>query len=76
ISFYFCIPAMITGGIWVYQAEVEHGKHLDHLKEENGGTLPQPPDYDYLNRRVKPFPWGMNSLFFNPEVCALYATLE
>lgn len=67
---------MITGGIWVYQTEVEHGKHLDHLREENGGTLPQPPDYEYLNRRVKPFPWGMNSLFFNPAVRALYATLE
>jgi Cytochrome c oxidase subunit VIa len=31
-------------------------------------VLPQPPAYDYLNRRVKPFPWGNNSLFYNAEV--------
>jgi len=68
ISFYVCIPAIITGGIWVYKVEKDHHEHLDHLRAENGGVLPQPPDYEYLNRRVKPFPWGMNSLFFNPEV--------
>jgi hypothetical protein len=68
--------AVITGGIWVYKVEKEHNEHLDHLRAENGGTLTQPPNYEYLNRRVKPFPWGMNSLFFNPEVHALFTTLE
>lgn len=67
---------MITGSIWVYNVEKEHHEHLEHLKHENGGVLPQPPDYEYLNRRVKPFPWGMNSLFFNPEVRILDKTFE
>lgn len=53
---------------WVYNAEVEHKAHLDHLRAENGGVLPEAPSYDYLNKRGKPFPWGMNSLFFNPHV--------
>jgi hypothetical protein len=35
---------------------------------ENDGKLPQPPRYEYLNKRNKPFPWGPNSLFFNPRV--------
>jgi len=30
--------------------------------------LPDIPDYEYMNKRVKPFPWGMNTLFFNPHV--------
>jgi len=41
---------------------------LEYLREENGGLLPLAPDYEYLNRRVKFFPWGMNSFFFNPKV--------
>jgi len=53
---------------WVYNAEVEHNAHLDHLRAENNGALPEAPDYEYLNRRQKPFPWGTNSLFFNPHV--------
>lgn len=53
---------------WVYNAEVEHKAHLDHLKAENDGVLPEAPGYEYLNKRGKPFPWGMNSLFFNPHV--------
>jgi hypothetical protein len=47
---------------------MEHVAHLDHLRHDNDGHLPQPPQYEYLNRRSKPFPWGPNSLFFNPEV--------
>ena len=52
----------------MYNVESEHAAHEDPLIEENNGTLPQPPSYPYLNRRVKPFPWGANSLFFNPRV--------
>lgn len=32
--------------------------------------LPTPaagPKYEYLNVRKKPFPWGLQSLFFNPK---------
>lgn len=53
---------------WVYNAEAEHAAHIEHIKEENGGELPETPAYDYLNRRSKPFPWGPNTLFFNPHV--------
>lgn len=54
--------------IWAYGLEKEHKAHQAHLAEENDGHFPHPPAYDYLNRRVKPFPWGVNSLFFNPHV--------
>ena len=54
---------------WVYNTEAEHAAHIEHIKEENGGELPETPAFDFLNRRSKPFPWGPNSLFFNPHVC-------
>ena len=53
---------------WVYNVETEHSAHVEHLKAENGGELPPTPAFDYMNRRTKPFPWGMNSLFYNPHV--------
>ena len=58
---------------WVYNAEVEHAAHIEHIKAENGGELPETPAYDFINRRSKPYPWGPNSLFFNPHVCYLIA---
>ncbi|KAG9314282.1 COX6A, subunit VIa of cytochrome c oxidase [Chiua virens] len=67
ISFYVAFPATFVTCAWVYNVESEHASHEDPLIEENNGTLPQPPAYPYLNRRVKPFPWGSNSLFFNPR---------
>ncbi|KIJ68555.1 hypothetical protein HYDPIDRAFT_37008 [Hydnomerulius pinastri MD-312] len=67
ISFYVAFPATFVTCAWVYNVEAEHAAHEEHLKAENDGKLPQPPEYEYLNRRVKPFPWGMNSLFFHPE---------
>ncbi|KDR84878.1 hypothetical protein GALMADRAFT_149419 [Galerina marginata CBS 339.88] len=67
ISFYVCVPAIAVCVAWVYNAEVEHAAHVEHIKEENGGELPETPAFDYLNRRSKPYPWGANSLFFNPH---------
>jgi hypothetical protein len=61
--------SVIVCSVWVYNAEKEHNAHEAHAKEENGGVRPQPPAYEYLNRRVKPFPWGNNALFYNAEVC-------
>jgi hypothetical protein len=52
----------------VYKVEQEHKAHAEHERHANDGALPEVPGYEFLNRRVKPFPWGMNSLFFNPEV--------
>jgi cytochrome c oxidase subunit 6a len=67
ISYFVCIPAIAVCVAWVYNAEVEHNAHLDHIRAENDGQLPDPPAYEYLNKRAKPFPWGMNTLFFNPH---------
>jgi len=67
MSYYVCIPALAVFGTYVYNVEIEHKAHNRHLMDENGGTLPQPPRYEYLNVRRKPYPWGMNSLFFNHE---------
>ncbi|GJE85725.1 Cytochrome c oxidase subunit 6a [Phanerochaete sordida] len=68
ISFYVCFPGIAVTCLWVYRVEAEHAEHEAHLKHENDGKLPEPPAYEYLNIRHRPFPWGMNSLFFNPEV--------
>ncbi|KAF9496099.1 X15341 cytochrome C oxidase subunit [Pleurotus eryngii] len=67
ISFYGCFPAVAVCVAWVYNAEAEHAAHEEHLKAENSGHLPEVPAFEYMNRRVKPFPWGMNSLFYNPH---------
>jgi hypothetical protein len=63
------LSLVIVGGIWTYKVEKEHAEHVAHEREANGGELPAIPEYEFLNRRVKPFPWGNNALFFNPEVC-------
>ncbi|THV07678.1 mitochondrial cytochrome c oxidase subunit VIa [Dendrothele bispora CBS 962.96] len=68
ISFYVCIPAIAVCSAWVWNIEAEHKAHSEHLKHENDGVMPQPPAYEYLNVRRKPYPWGPNSLFFNHEV--------
>ncbi|TFY80666.1 hypothetical protein EWM64_g3341 [Hericium alpestre] len=68
ISLYVCLPGIVATAFWVRNVEAEHSEHVEHVKKEHGGELPPPPDYEYLNRRSKPFPWGPNSLFFNPHV--------
>lgn len=50
-SFFVCIPAALLGAAWTYKLESEHHHHLEHLKEENGGQLPEIPKYEYLNIR-------------------------
>jgi len=37
ISWYVCMPAIITCTAWVYNAEFEHNAHLEHLRAENDG---------------------------------------
>ncbi|GLB36073.1 putative cytochrome c oxidase [Lyophyllum shimeji] len=66
ISYFVCFPAIAVCAAWVYNAEAEHKQHLDHLRSQNEGNLPEVPAFEYLNKRTKPFPWGMNTLFFNP----------
>ena len=66
MSHYF---AAILATLWVRRVEAEHAEHAEHIKAEHGGEMRAIPDYEYLNKRGKPFPWGRNSLFFNPHVC-------
>ncbi|KAL0951330.1 hypothetical protein HGRIS_008035 [Hohenbuehelia grisea] len=67
VSFYVCFPAVAVCVAWVYNAEAAHAEHEAHVRAENDGHLPEIPEYEYMNRRVKPFPWGMNTLFYNPH---------
>ncbi|KAI0687768.1 mitochondrial cytochrome c oxidase subunit VIa [Cytidiella melzeri] len=68
ISFYVCAPGILVTALWVNKVETEHAAHEAHVRAENDGHLPEVPAYPYLNHRAVPFPWGMNSLFFNPHV--------
>ncbi|KAF8808553.1 hypothetical protein BYT27DRAFT_7052170, partial [Phlegmacium glaucopus] len=67
ISFYVCIPAIAVCVAWAYNAEDEHSVQVEHIKEENGGVLPETHACDFINRRRKPYAWGPNSLFFSPH---------
>ncbi|KAL9937579.1 hypothetical protein V8E36_003124 [Tilletia maclaganii] len=67
ISFYVCIPGAAVIGVYVYGIEAEHIHHRDHEIHENGGKLPERPFYEYNNIRKRSFPWGQQSLFFNPK---------
>ena len=69
------IFSALLGTLWVRRVESEHAAHEEHIKAEHGGELPPVPEYDYLNKRGKPFPWGMNSLFYNPHVSTFTAKL-
>ncbi|THH33552.1 hypothetical protein EUX98_g655 [Antrodiella citrinella] len=68
ISFYVCLPGIVVAALWVRNVEAEHAEHENHIRAENDGHLPEPPHYEYLNKRLKPFPWGKNSLFFNAHI--------
>ncbi|KAK7694926.1 hypothetical protein QCA50_002114 [Cerrena zonata] len=68
ISFYVCLPAIAACALWTRNLEKEHEAHIEHLIHENDGKYPQPPRYDFLYRRARPFPWGNNSLFFNAQL--------
>jgi len=54
-------------GLYVKKVEDEHHTHVEHEKHANPEHEVGTPNYSWLNKRTKPFPWGNNSLFFNPE---------
>lgn len=57
---------VIGTAVWVKRVEDAHHAHMEHEKHEHGEQ--ETPEYTWLNKRTKPFPWGNESLFFNPEV--------
>lgn len=67
-SLFVLIPGCIVFGAYAYKIESAHHAHTEHVLEENNGELPPRAEYSYLNLRHKQFPWGNQSLFFNPEV--------
>ncbi|WFD35961.1 Cytochrome c oxidase subunit 6A [Malassezia cuniculi] len=67
ISIYGLLPGSVVLGVYMYKIESEHAKHHEHVLEEHGG-LPERPDYEYVNIKTKKFPWGQQSLFYNPKV--------
>ncbi|KAK9900032.1 mitochondrial cytochrome c oxidase subunit VIa [Cystobasidium minutum MCA 4210] len=67
ISFYVAIPLVAVGYVNSNNLMAEHEAHVEHIKEENGGELPERIVYPYMNKRDKEFPWGNNTLFYNPH---------
>ncbi|GAA6036545.1 hypothetical protein JCM8097_003562 [Rhodosporidiobolus ruineniae] len=68
ITYYVAFPAIIIGLLNAKAIADEHEHHIEHIKEENGGELPERIRYPYFNKREKDFPWGLNTPFFNPHV--------
>merc|ERR1712230_358661 len=46
--------------------EAEHAEHKKHAEAE-GEEEHERITYPYMNKRDKEYPWGMQSLFFNPH---------
>ncbi|GAA5825860.1 hypothetical protein JCM11251_000029 [Rhodosporidiobolus azoricus] len=68
VTYYVAFPSIIIGLLNAKALADEHTKHLEHIKEENGGELPERIVYPYFNKREKDLPWGPNTPFFNPHV--------
>ncbi|GAA5995710.1 cytochrome c oxidase subunit VIa [Rhodotorula paludigena] len=62
ITYYVAFPSIIIGLLNAKSLAEEHEHHLEHIKEENGGELPERIVYVHFNKREKAFP------FFNPHV--------
>ncbi|GAA5985181.1 hypothetical protein JCM11641_005477, partial [Rhodosporidiobolus odoratus] len=67
-SYYVAFPSIIIGLLNAKALADEHEHHLEHVKEEDGGELPERIVYPYFNKREKDLPWGPNTPFFNPKV--------
>ncbi|GAA5866577.1 hypothetical protein JCM1840_002388 [Sporobolomyces johnsonii] len=69
ITYYVALPAIVVGALNAKSMADEHERHLEHIKEENGGELPERIKYPYFNKREKDFPWGTDkTLFWNDKV--------
>lgn len=68
ISFLVALPAILLTTYHVYNVEMEHKAHRDHLKHVPDEDWPR--DMEYMNIRSKPFFWGKGdkTMFWNPVV--------
>ncbi|OAQ30945.1 mitochondrial cytochrome c oxidase subunit VIa [Linnemannia elongata AG-77] len=64
ISLYVCIPVIAVASINAHNLYAKHQAHLEHEKHEGHEKV----KYPYMRLRAKAFPWGDDSLFFNPDV--------
>ncbi|GAA5984981.1 hypothetical protein JCM10908_002473 [Rhodotorula pacifica] len=64
ITYYVAFPAIIIAILNAKNLAAEHEHHLEHMKEENGGELPERIVYPYFNKRDK----GTYTPFYNPRV--------
>merc|ERR1712080_494543 len=67
ITYYVAFPAIIIALLNAKNLAAEHEAHIEHMKEENGGELPERIVYPYFNKREKDFPWGPYTPFYNPH---------
>ena len=68
ITYYVAFPAIIIALLNAKNLAAEHEAHIEHMKEENGGELPERIVYPYFNKREKDLPWGPYTPFYNPRV--------
>ncbi|KAG0318392.1 Cytochrome c oxidase subunit 6A, mitochondrial [Dissophora globulifera] len=64
ISLFVCIPAVLVSSVNAYNLYAKHQAHLEHERHEGHEKV----KYPYMRLRAKAFPWGDDSLFYNPEV--------
>ncbi|GAA5946022.1 hypothetical protein JCM1841_004303 [Sporobolomyces salmonicolor] len=57
ITYYVALPAIVVGALNAKALADDHEHHLEHIKEENGGELPERIKYPYFNKREKDFPF-------------------
>ncbi|KAF9975929.1 Cytochrome c oxidase subunit 6A, mitochondrial [Actinomortierella ambigua] len=61
ISIFVCMPAIVASTANAYRLYAEHQEHMAHHP-------PEKIKYPYMRLRARAFPWGDDSLFFNPAV--------
>ncbi|KAF9581064.1 Cytochrome c oxidase subunit 6A, mitochondrial [Lunasporangiospora selenospora] len=64
ISIYVCIPALIASTANAYNLFAKHQEHLEHERHEGHEKV----KYPYMRIRSKAFPWGDETLFYNPDI--------
>lgn len=68
ITYFVAFPAVVLAAIPIYQVEMKHAEHREHLRHVPDEEWPT--QYAYHNIRNKKFFWldGDKTLFWNPDV--------